>query len=92
MAEQKSMIMSFTFDANSVFCDTVKTALEKVCEEGKIAGSLAARDELQKKLASVHKGCPRTNVKAYSQAQKALKENEESTFSDEEIDKLLPTK
>lgn len=43
MAEQKSMIMSFTFDANSVFCDTAKTALEKVCEEGKIAGSLAAR-------------------------------------------------
>jgi hypothetical protein len=43
MEEQKSMIMSFTFDANSVFCDTAKTALEKVCEEGKIAGSLAAR-------------------------------------------------
>ena len=43
MAEQKSMVMSFTFDANSVYFDTVKTAIENVCEEGKIAGSLATK-------------------------------------------------
>ncbi|WP_415752724.1 hypothetical protein [Salmonella enterica] len=36
-------------------------------------------------------GAPSTNYKAYSMAQKALKELEDMTFSDEEIDKFLPT-
>ena len=53
---------------------------------------ITKRDELQKKLGNIYKGCPRTNSKAYEAAQKALKENEELTFSDEEIDKLLPTR
>lgn len=52
----------------------------------------AKRDELQKKLVTVYKGCPRTNFKAYSEAQKALKDNEELTFSEEEIDNLLPVR
>ena len=43
MAEEKSMVMTLTFDANSMFCEAVNTALEKVCKEGKIAGTLAAR-------------------------------------------------
>lgn len=55
-----------------------------------IGDAIMKRDELQKKLGNVYKGCPRTNSKAYEAAQKALKENEELTFSDEEIDKLLP--
>ncbi len=55
-----------------------------------IGDAINKRDELQKKLGNIYKGCPRTNSKAYEAAQKALKENEELTFSDEEIDKLLP--
>lgn len=48
------------------------------------------RDELQQTLSSVYKGAPRTNYKAYLEAQKALKVNEELTFSDTEIDAFLP--
>jgi hypothetical protein len=48
------------------------------------------RDELQGKLAAIYKGAPQTNAKAYQQAQMALKENEEYTFSDAEIDKFVP--
>ena len=50
------------------------------------------RDELQNRLKEVYKCSPRTISKAYSDATKALKECEEMTFSDEEIDKFLPKK
>jgi hypothetical protein len=52
--------------------------------------AITKRDELQELLASVYLNAPRTNSKAYAAAQKALKINEELTFSDEEIDKFLP--
>lgn len=48
------------------------------------------RDELQQALANIYKGAPRTNSKAYQEARKALKVNEELTFSDAEIDAFLP--
>ncbi|MCP1156995.1 SLATT domain-containing protein [Bacillus infantis] len=48
------------------------------------------RDFLQKELSEVYKGSPRTNFKAYEQARDALKNNEELTFSEDEIDLLLP--
>jgi hypothetical protein len=48
------------------------------------------RDKLQSDLHKLYKGSPRTLTKAYNEASKALKEMEEMTFSDEEIDKFLP--
>lgn len=48
------------------------------------------RDKLQSDLHKIYKGSPRTLTKAYSEASKALKEMEELTFIDEEIDKFLP--
>lgn len=48
------------------------------------------RDELQKRLFNIYSGSPRTNFKAYKEASKALKINEELTFSDKEIDAFLP--
>jgi hypothetical protein len=48
------------------------------------------RDELQNKLYSIYQGAPRSISGAYDKASKALKANEELTFSDEEIDKFLP--
>ncbi|EOW9420852.1 SLATT domain-containing protein [Vibrio cholerae] len=48
------------------------------------------RDILQAELHKHYKGSPRTISKAYIEASKALKEMEEMTFSDEEIDKFLP--
>ena len=38
----------------------------------------------------IYQTAPLTNSKAYQQAQKALKENEELTFTKEEIDRFLP--
>jgi SMODS and SLOG-associating 2TM effector domain family 4 len=49
------------------------------------------RDQLQHRLEDVHKGAPRTNPRAYTAAQKALKIDEELTFGDHEIDAFLPT-
>ena len=48
------------------------------------------RDILMKELDSVYSSAPSTNSKAYKKAQKALKQNEDMTFSDEEIDMFLP--
>ena len=48
------------------------------------------RDQLQDKLAAIYRSAPHTNGDAYAEAQIALKENEEYTFSDAEIDKFLP--
>ncbi len=48
------------------------------------------RDGLQADLSSTYKGAPRTISAAYKEATKGLKENEELTFSKEEINNLLP--
>ena len=48
------------------------------------------RDELLKELHGVYSGAPSTTVRAYTEARKALQQWEEMTFSDEEIDSLLP--
>lgn len=48
------------------------------------------RDALQDRLAAIYRGAPHTTGEAYAEAQKALQENEEYTFSDEEIDAFLP--
>lgn len=48
------------------------------------------RDSLQERLHKIYRNAPHTDDKAYKKSQKALKENEELTFSDEEIDVFLP--
>ena len=48
------------------------------------------RDELQSALHKIYHGAPHTDSKAYGKAQKALQNNEELTFSQEEIDEMLP--
>lgn len=48
------------------------------------------RDKLQSDLHKLYKGSPRTISKAYKEASKALKEMEEMSFTDQEIDKFLP--
>lgn len=51
---------------------------------------VSKRDEYQEALSKTYKGSPRTFSKAYKMAQKALQIKEELTFSNEEIDNLLP--
>ncbi|MEL6418325.1 MAG: SLATT domain-containing protein [Pseudomonadota bacterium] len=48
------------------------------------------RDELQAMLAALYVSAPQTNGKAYQEAQDRLKNMEDLTFSDDEIDCFLP--
>lgn len=48
------------------------------------------RDALLNELHVVYDGAPSTNFKAYRKAQESLKNLEDMTFSDEEIDAFLP--
>ena len=55
-----------------------------------ISQIIEKRDGLQSNLFNIYGGSPRTNSKAYKEATKSLKLDEELTFSDEEIDLFLP--
>ena len=46
--------------------------------------------ELQERTSEVYSNSPRTDAKSYTAAQKALKTEEEQSFSEEEIDIMLP--
>ena len=48
------------------------------------------RDALLTELHGAYSGAPSTTVRAYKEAQKGLQQAEEMTFSEKEIDKLLP--
>jgi hypothetical protein len=48
------------------------------------------RDKLQSDLVKIYETAPRTDAKAYGKAQEGLQKNEELTFSDDELDLLLP--
>jgi hypothetical protein len=49
------------------------------------------RDALQESLCVIYAGAPRTTSGTYADASLALKEREELTFSDAEIDEFLPS-
>lgn len=51
---------------------------------------MSRRDELQNETAEVYRVVPSTDVKSYTEAQRALKNEEEQFFTDKEIDQLLP--
>ena len=49
------------------------------------------RDALLQELHGAYSGAPGTTGRAYRKAQEALQQQEEMTFSDEELDALLPS-
>ncbi len=51
----------------------------------------ARRDALTKDAALIYASAPETDAKAYAAAKKALRNDEELTFSDKEVDAMLPT-
>lgn len=51
---------------------------------------MSRRDDLQNRTAEIYAQSPRTDAKSYKEAQKALKTEEEQTFSEKEIDVMLP--
>lgn len=48
------------------------------------------RTDLQNRTAEIYANCLKTDKKSYNNAQKALKTEEEQTFSEKEIDVMLP--
>lgn len=56
-----------------------------------VADGRARRDWLTTETARIYELAPETDAKAYRAAQQALKVDEELTFSDDELDVLLPT-
>lgn len=51
---------------------------------------MSKRDQLQERTAEVYSNSPGTDAKSYKAAHKALKTEEEQTFSEQEIDIMLP--
>jgi len=60
--------------------------------EKPISEIIVERDVLLNTLHKIYLGSPSTNFKAYTLAKEALKNNEELTFTDAEIDAFLPEK
>lgn len=58
--------------------------------EANLASLRDRRDALQAALHKIYHGAPHTDGKAYGQAQDALKNNEDLTLTDKEIDVMLP--
>ena len=48
------------------------------------------REVIQDRLTKIYKGAPQTDGDAYKKAQVALQQNDELTFSEAELDRLLP--
>lgn len=59
----------------------------EVLEENEIQ---KRRDILCEKVSEVNNNYPATDVKSYNAAQRALKEEEEQTFKENEVDSILP--
>ncbi len=55
-----------------------------------LGGVTKRRDEILDDLHAVYTGAPSTTYKAYKKAQEAIQQSEEMSFTDEEIDALLP--
>ncbi len=49
-----------------------------------------ARDRLNESMEDIYKAAPRTDSRAYGDAQRALKQSEELFFTDDELDRMLP--
>ena len=58
--------------------------------EDSIESLVAGRNDLLEELGAIYSGAPSTSSRAYRKAQRALKEFDDMTFSDEEIDAFLP--
>lgn len=65
--------------------------LTDIASGGRTVDIPGRRDELTEKLKAIYQFAPDTTSKAYQAAQRALKVSEDMTFSEDEIDKFLPS-
>lgn len=68
----------------------VNLMADVISEHLKEDGIVKRRDDLLNELDVVYKSSPETSSAAYKMAQEALKLNEELTFSNKELNQLLP--
>ena len=85
-AEKHKEVASKLWDIRESYLSLL-TDLRSGCTE---AEARQRRDHLQARLGQIYATAPRTDARAYAKAQEGLKRNEELTFSDEEIDQMLP--
>lgn len=85
-AERHKEVASKLWDVRESYLSLL-TDLRSGCAE---ADAQKRRDDLQYRLAKIYETAPRTDAKAYAKAQEGLQRKEELTFSDEELDQLLP--
>ena len=52
---------------------------------------IATRDTLLQETYEIYKKTPKTNSKSYTEAQEALKNDEEQFFTNEELNQMLPS-
>ena len=87
MAQKHAAAAASIWDVRENYFSLLTDIRASVIDE---EGIRKRRDKLQSDLHKIYKGSPRTISKAYDEASEALKNMEEMTFSDEEIDKFLP--
>lgn len=85
-AEKHKEVASKLWDIRESYLSLI-TDMRSGCEE---ADARQRRDALQDRLAKTYEAAPRTDSKAYAKAQDGLQQNEDLTFSDQELDQLLP--
>ena len=87
LAEKHSKAASELWDVRESYLSLLTDLRCRGVEEAAIREK---RDALQSKLAKIYESAPRTTTKGYERAREGLKENEDLTFSDKELDELLP--
>jgi hypothetical protein len=85
-AEKHKEVASHLWDVRESYLSLL-TDLRMGCPD---ADARRRRDELQTNLAKLYEIAPRTDAKSYASAQEGLQRNEELSFTDDELDKLLP--
>ena len=85
--QQHSAIAVQLWDLRESYLSLIVALMSSTADLPKVAEE---RDRLQKATAKIYADAPRTTSKAYGAAQQALQLKEDLTFSNEEINLLLP--
>ena len=87
LAQQHRVAASDVWNVREFYLSLITDVLD---ESFSLEALRKRRDELQAALHKLYQGAPHTNGKAYFEAQDALKNKEDLTFTEKELDLLLP--
>lgn len=86
-AEDHRRIASQLWDVREAYTSLIVDLMSQQVSEARVR---SRRDDLQERLVGVYEAAPRTSKRAFKRAQRALKINEEMSFTTDEIDAFLP--